>query len=140
MISLSKTIHGCNVDVSQAERMLSDRFLNPQNVVCPPWTGVDNLGRSVCSDSLYLKTAGCHHALDIVTKENYNRPQYSEYITLAGQGIQGNLSTVYGNNAPLSAVQTEQVDAYYRNLDRNTPNFGEQFKANTRPTCGGSYF
>ncbi|MHA2037196.1 MAG: hypothetical protein ACW98X_12220, partial [Promethearchaeota archaeon] len=79
-ISLQSAIRTCDVNVAWANRIESDRFLNPSNMLCPIWSGVDSTGREVCVDSFKTKRAGCNSALDRVDVENNLRPQYSEYV------------------------------------------------------------
>lgn len=88
-VSLQSAIRTCKVDVSWANKIESDRFLNPQVMTCPPWNGHDTAGRPVCADSYYTKTAGCNSAKDRITVENNLRPQYIEYVTLDAQGLVG---------------------------------------------------
>lgn len=87
MISINGSIRTCKVDTGYANRLQSDRFFNPNLQVCPVWTGTDTVGRPVCPDSFYTKTAGCNSAADRVLVENYLRPDYSEYLTLNPLGI-----------------------------------------------------
>lgn len=94
-VSLESSIRTCKVDVAYANKVESDRFLNPQNMLCPVWNGRDNTGRRVRLDSYMTKTAGCNSATDRVIVENNNRPQYLEYVTLSAEGIGGG---VYGDN------------------------------------------
>ena len=94
-VSLEASIRTCKVDTSYANRVESDRFLNPGNMVCPTWTGVDTAGRRVSPDSFVTKTAGCNSAEDRVVVENNQRPQYMEYINLSANGIEG---SIYGDN------------------------------------------
>ena len=88
-ISLEAAIRTCKVDTGWANKVESDRFLNPNNMVCPIWNGVDLTGRRVCPDSFYTKRAGCNSAEDRVVVENAQRPQYMEYINLSANGIDG---------------------------------------------------
>lgn len=92
-LSLESAVRTCKVNTGWANRLQSDRFLNPSTTICPLWSegnyGVDTAGRTVCRDSYMTKSAGCNSALDRVTVENAQRPQYSEYITLDAQGIDG---------------------------------------------------
>ena len=39
MISLEASTRTCKVDTASAARIESDRFLNPNLVVCPVWNG-----------------------------------------------------------------------------------------------------
>lgn len=87
MLSLSKNIRTAKVDAGWASRIESDRFENPNIMVCPRFSGVDNAGRPVCPDSYVTKTAGCNSPMDRVTVENHLRPQYIEYVNLNAKGI-----------------------------------------------------
>lgn len=121
MISLENSIRTCKVETGSASRLESDRFLNSCNVTCPVWNGQDSAGRFVCEDSFYTKSPGCNSAVDRVDVENYQRPQYFDYVNLDGYGIQGNL---YGQSTVSAAKAMSDV----HNL---TGQFGEQFRGNT---------
>ena len=129
-ISLESALRTCKVDTAWASRMESDRFLNPNNMVCPVWNGMDTAGREVCQDSFRTKRGGCNSATDRVEVENnVSRPQYMEYITLSANGIAGN---IYGN----------PKDVYDREADMKSRsniagNFGLQFGSNIQTSCGG---
>jgi len=97
-ISLEKAIRTCKVDTAWAPRLESDRFLNPNTMVCPAWNGVDTAGRPVSSNSFNTKNAGCNSASDRVLVENDLRPQYIEYVTLDASGIRGDRSCPQNNN------------------------------------------
>lgn len=88
-ISLQKSLRTCKVDAGYAERSFSDRSLNPNNMVCPVWTGFDTSGRPACMDSFATKSAGCNSATDRLHVENALRPQYIEYVNLNAAGIRG---------------------------------------------------
>lgn len=89
-LSLQGSIRGCNVDAGWASKLQSDRFLNPNQMMCPVWTGVDTAGRGVDSEyGFYTKNQGCNSALDRVVVENDQRPKYMEYVTLDARGIRG---------------------------------------------------
>ena len=92
-LSLESSIRTCKVNSGWSQRLQSDRWLNPSSTVCPVWSqgnyGFDTQGRMVCRDSFNTKTAGCNSALDRITVENAQRPQYNEYVTLDAQGIGG---------------------------------------------------
>ena len=90
-IGLEGALRTCKVDTGWASRIQSDRFENPNLMVCPVWNGRDLSGRPVCADSFYTKRAGCNSALDRVDVENYQRPQYMEYINLDAAGIYANI-------------------------------------------------
>ena len=130
-ISLESAIRTCKVDSSWANRVESDRFLNPENMVCPIWNGLDSAGRQVCPDSFVTKRAGCNSADDRVVVENNLRPQYMEYINLSAQGIDG---SIYGNSMPWQGAghRTEEIGS----LNKITGNFGQDYGANIIPSCG----
>ena len=130
-ISLESAIRTCKVDTAYASKVESDRFLNPVNMVCPVWNGVDTAGRPVCPDSFVTKREGCNSAEDRVVVENNQRPQYMEYITLSANGIDG---SIYGTVAP--TVDEMGANQKLQQINNVTGNFGLQFKANTYPACG----
>ena len=131
-VSLESAIRTCKVNTAWADRVESDRFLNPDNMVCPIWNGVDTQGRQVCPDSFYTKRAGCNSASDRVDVENdVSRPQYMEYITLSAGGIQGN---IYGNTMQWQNSNRRQMDL--DQINNLTGNFGKQFGSTVYPSCG----
>ena len=87
MLSLNGALRTCKVNTGWANRLQSDRFENPNLMVCPTWNGMDNAGRPVTADSFNTKRAGCNSADDRVSVENNLRPQYMEYISLDASGI-----------------------------------------------------
>ena len=125
MISLESSIRTCKVETGSAARLESDRFLNSCNVTCPVWNGQDTAGRFVCEDSFYTKSPGCNSAVDRVDVENYQRPQYFDFVNLDGYGIQGNL---YGQATQGRAKANQDI----HNV---TGQFGQQFGADTRTNC-----
>lgn len=130
-ISLESAIRTCKVDTAYANKVESDRFLNPSLMMCPVWNGLDTTGRQVCPDSYWTKRAGCNSAQDRVLVENsVSRPQYMEYINLSAQGIDG---AIYGNTMPWNEVgqTSRELDA----ANKITGNFGLQFGASTYPGC-----
>jgi delta-aminolevulinic acid dehydratase/porphobilinogen synthase len=130
-VSLESAIRTCKVNTAWADRVESDRFLNPDNMVCPVWNGVDTQGRRVCADSFWTKNAGCNSASDRVDVENdVSRPQYMEYITLSAGGIQGN---IYGDTMQWqnSDLRTKELDRVYK----HTGGFGQQFGSTVYPSC-----
>jgi len=133
-VSLESALRTCKVDTALANRIESDRFLNPNNMVCPVWNGMDSAGRHVCKDSFYTKRAGCNSASDRISVENsVSRPQYMEYITLSANGIAGN---IYGDT-------DQQQESLMRrkelaNLNNVTGNFGSQYGSNIQSNCGYS--
>ena len=107
--SLEAALRTCKVDTAWANRVQTDRFFNPNNMVCPIWNGMDNTGRIVCPDSFYTKSAGCNSAEDRVLVENDQRPQYMEYVNLSAQGFG---SDIYSNTMPWQNIEnTKNNDA-----------------------------
>lgn len=129
-VSLEAALRTCKVNTGYANKVQSDRFLNPDNAMCPVWNGVDLTGRSVCKDSFYTKREGCNSALDRVNVENFLRPQYAEYITLDAAGWEANL---YGNTMP--RVESEKRVKDMKGINKVTGQFGNQF-AEVYPSCG----
>jgi hypothetical protein len=132
-LSLNAALRVCKVDVGYADKINSDRFLNPNNMLCPLWNGLDVAGRPVCPDSFYTKSAGCNSALDRVMVENdVFRPKYTEYITLNASGINsGNDLDSMQHNASMSR------SAELRSINSNNPHFGANstMAGNVFPRC-----
>ena len=105
-ISLEASIRTCKIDPAYASKVQSDRFLNPGNMVCPIWNGYDSAGRPACADSFNTKNPGCNTAEDRVFVENYQRPQYVEYVNLSSGGIDGEF---YGPTTPYSMTQWSKM-------------------------------
>jgi hypothetical protein len=126
-ISLTGSLQTCKVNTGWANKVESDRFLNPYLVVCPAFNGQDNYGRFVCPDSYYAKAPGCNSALDRVAVENFLRPQYAEFVTLDASGIQGSdvMSTFD------SAISTRAL----ADLQKVTGNAGYQYLAQNKISC-----
>jgi hypothetical protein len=129
-ISLESALRTSKVNTGYADKIQSDRFLNPSNMVCPVWSGFDTAGRSVPVNSFYTKREGCNSAQDRVSVENDQRPQYLEYVTLNSGGISG---SIYNKTVPTgSDVARGDVNR----INENTGNFGMQFSADVRSTSG----
>jgi hypothetical protein len=126
-LSLEKAIRTCKVETGWADRIQSDRFLNPNQMVCIPWNGMNSKGQSVCPDSWYTKTPGCNSAEDRVVVENLLRPQYIDYVTLNAAGIKGH---IYGNESAHNDLVAHDKDMAQNN--KITGNFGTQWGANTK--------
>lgn len=138
-LSLESAIRTCKIDVGYANKMYSDRYLNPTQMVCPIWNGYDNTGRPVCSDTFMTKTGGCNSAEDrIMVENNVSRPRYFEYITLNPAGLAGNL---YGDT-PQTSTQWDMMKAKndMQNINGYTGNFGIQFGSVVRSGCGGDAY
>ena len=142
-VSMESAIRTCKVDTAWANKIESDRFLNPDNMVCPLWNGIDTSGRAACPDSFYTKQAGCNSAEDRVVVENsVSRPQYMEYINLNASGIEGD---VYGSQDSLWSGNEAYDNSGYRSRElrqthSQTGQFGLQtgFGQNIYPACQGS--
>lgn len=108
IISLESSIRTCKVDAGYANRIRSDRFLNPQNAVCPVWSGLDAAGRVACPYSFKTKSEGCNSANDRVVIENAQRPDYMAYIS-------DSLGSNYNNNSqvPDKVFATQGVSEGY---------------------------
>lgn len=96
--SLSASINTCKVNTGFADKIQSDRYENPDNLLCPLWNNTDNYGRFVSPDSFMTKTAGCNSADDRVRVENFLRPQYMEFVALDANGFRN--PNLFNNNAP----------------------------------------
>lgn len=126
-ISLEKSVRTCSVNTGEANRIQSDRFFNPQNMVCIPWNGLDNEGREVSPDSFYTKTPGCDSAEDRVMVENSQRPKYFNYVTLGAQGVNGDF---YGRSSSDNFRDAMGRDAFDKSRNKLSGNFGKQWGAN----------
>jgi hypothetical protein len=77
------------VEPGWAARYASDRFFNPNAMVCPPRKYLDLLGRPSDHYSLITTTPGCSSALDRVKVEDYQRPSDFNSVSLSGLGVNG---------------------------------------------------
>jgi len=145
-VSLEAAIRTCKVDTAWANKVESDRFFNPNLMVCPVWNGVDVAGRQVCPDSFWTKRAGCNSAEDrVMVENNVSRPQYMEYINLNAEGIAAN---IYGTN---THQQEYEFVSPFRNMGKTnaaintahnmTGQFGQVtgFNQNVIANCGGKH-
>ena len=108
-VSLESGIRTCKVVTSWANKVQSDRFQNPNLMVCPVWNGVDAAGRRACPDSFMTKRAGCNSAEDrVVVENNVSRPQYMEYVNLNAAGI---AAPIYGGTLPYQQEVARTKDA-----------------------------
>jgi hypothetical protein len=129
-LSLQKSVRTCTVDVGYANRIQSDRFLNPAQMVCPLWNGLNSTGQEVCPDSYNTKQAGCNSAVDRVVVENGLRPDYISYVTLNAGGIHGD---IYGGNVEAHQNTLEQ-ERLMQTRNKITGNFGSQHMSTRRNT------
>jgi hypothetical protein len=104
-------------------------------MVCPVWNGYDSTGRPACADSFNTKYAGCNSAEDRVFVENYQRPQYVEYVNLSSGGIDGEF---YGPTPPYSMTQWSKMKSAsdLHTINNVAGNYGLQFGSNVFPNCG----
>jgi hypothetical protein len=130
-LSLDASIRTCKVEAGEASRIESDRFLNPNNMICIPWSGQNNKGQTVCADSYYTKRRGCNSALDRVGVENHLRPDYATYINLNVAGLKGD---IYGNQTAWD--KSGSSNSWEHDRNKLTGNFGGQFQATNYQTCG----
>lgn len=129
-VSLTSAVRTCQVNTGWATREESDRFLNPNNMLCPLWNGLDNTGRRVCPDSFVTKSRGCNSATDrVVVENNVSRPQYMEFITLNSAGVAGNIYGPSDLGAQIGDIQAQRVKDYH-----NGPMWSDQ-NGTTIPGC-----
>lgn len=89
------------VNVGNASRYESQRFLDSQQLACPRPTQFDNAGRPELPYSGFAtRSAGCNSAIDQTLNESNLRPQFSELVTLNPQAIQGNGKEFFEEEEP----------------------------------------
>ena len=131
-VSLTSSVRNCTFDAGWANKVQSDRFLNPMNAICPTWNGINLKGQQVCPDSFYTKSPGCNSALDrVIVENNVERPEYFSYIGLSAAGINGSM---YGNEDAHAKTLARQRFGDSRN--KYTGNYGKDFNANVKTTAG----
>jgi len=134
-LSLESAIRTCKIDVGYANKMMSDRFMNPTQMVCPIWSGYDPYGRAVCPDTFNTKTGGCNSAEDRIFVENNNRPKYFEYTTLSTEGVKGDIydpmSSNTTQNCEMSQAQQDIMGIY-----NYAGSAGIQYGSVIRSNCG----
>lgn len=108
MISLQGSLKTCKADTAWAERVQSNRFQDPNQMVCVPWGGRDNVGRPITADSFQTKSAGCNSPMDRVGVENTLRPQYMENVGVDAYGFRSDL---YTNRAGAGAPMGTRLSA-----------------------------
>lgn len=127
-MTLLGAVRSCQVNTGYANRIQSDRFLNPQLMTCPTWQGVDNAGRPVSEYSFVTKSAGCNLPNDRITIENGLRPSYFEYVNLDAAGLKGNMDMTMFDSA-------QRVNDYNQHFSGQTPSFGQQLQSNVYTSC-----
>lgn len=78
-----------NVIPSWTERFQSDRFLNPNEMICPLPVHVDQYGRQADLQSRTTNIAGCSSALERVRVEDEQRPKEFSNNFLNSMGVEG---------------------------------------------------
>ncbi len=142
-LSLQGSVRTCKVDQAWANKVQSDRFENPNLLVCPIWDGMDQYGRYVNPDSFYTKTAGCSSAEDRVYVENDQRPKYFEYVTLDAAGINDEIKESQGNLHVLDSATNNQGTRGATNVAGNARIFDSKRQIavnnfNTNPRDGAA--
>lgn len=132
-VSLTSALRVCRVDAGMANKIESDRFLNPNNMLCPIWDGTNLKGQQVCPDSFWTKSAGCNSAEDRILVENSQRPKYFDFITLNAAGLSGD---IYGPNVGNVDERAQSLSAQKTLYDvyNVTGSFGNDFRANRAVT------
>jgi hypothetical protein len=134
IVNLESALRTCKVDTGYSSRIQSDRFLNPRNLVCPVWNGLDTAGRLACADSFKTKREGCNSAEDRVGVENsVSRPQYMTYISM--QTAAGAYNRNYQTPEGVSAnVKEDFVD--FGQQKQYEAGFGDQKSSMIMRPCG----
>ena len=89
MNSIDHTLHKYGrVQTGLAQQFSSDRFLNPNALVCPTRNHTDGMGRHSDHNSLNTQTAGCNNATERVRVEVGQRPVSFTSASLSSIGIQ----------------------------------------------------
>jgi len=100
-----------HVNTGWADRYFSDRFLNANELVCPPYNPRDGLGRDANSNSLITTSAGCNSAVERVTVEGDLRPKYYGNASLNQVGLDGQCNiTMSGMKSSEQLVLDSQHD------------------------------
>ena len=137
--SLDASIRTCRIDTGYAEKLFSDRYLNPHVNICPTWQGTDLTGRPACGSSFNNKTAGCNSPRERIEVENANRPQYIQYVNLDAAGIIGDLSMPDG--APsLTQWQSMRAADELDQIAGIAGSFNQQQAANIHPSCSANKY
>lgn len=145
-ISLLGSINVCKVNTGYGNKLQSDRFENPNNMLCPLWSGQDNYGRPVNPDSYNTKNAGCNSAADRVSVENFLRPDYMEYVALDAKGFRN--PAMFSNNpptmlyegfadTPISNAQMAETAQDVKDYYKIVGNAGYQYTATNTPYNNG---
>lgn len=120
-ISFVKNVYaGCHVNKNKTERDFSDRFLNPNNMVCPPRAGVDTLGRPAGEYSIRTTSAGCNSALERVAVEDYQRPSAFSSVSLNNIGMMGGYTCSELERQELASQQAQQIQRSYGSISNDS--------------------
>jgi hypothetical protein len=125
--SLEAALRTCKVNVGNANKLESDRFLGESfKKTCPNFQGTDLIGRGIAPDTWMTKSRGCNTPLDRIFVENaVSRPQYYEYINLSQY-------TPTGEMIPI----TDEYIEGYRQAPVEGFGFGQQESAYIREGAG----
>lgn len=94
-LSIDSAIRTVKVGGNLGNVLMSERYINPEAMICPVWSGKDVMGRSVLASTFKTKSAGCNSASDIIRIENNIRPTHSEKPSLNIHALKGD--NVYTN-------------------------------------------
>ena len=135
IVNLESALRTCKVDTGYSSRIQSDRFLNPRNMVCPAWNGLDTAGRVACANSFKTKREGCNSAQDRVGVENsVSRPQYMSYISM--QTSAGTYNRNYQTAEGVSANVMEEFADFGKEKYFNDGGFNTNLSSNVARPCG----
>lgn len=76
--------------VEWAERHFSDRYFNPNNMLCYPWNQRESMGRMANENAFYTKAPGCSNPTDRTIIENNLRPTQFNSVGLGNYGMSVN--------------------------------------------------
>lgn len=131
-LSIYNNIKTTQVDVGNANKFQSARFLNTQYNICPTFGGKDGIGRSVGPDSYLTKKAGCNPSLDRMIVENDQRPGY-----IVNLNIQRGLYSMTKRFAQQTPSSTDTSVQHQTNEVKKTVNGAETYVRNKYRTLNG---
>lgn len=117
------------VHTGWASRFQSDRFLNPNQAVCPLSMNRDTAGRAGDEYSLTREIPGCTSAMDRIQVENAQRPSNTSKASISAYGIHQPSLPVsrYALGQPVYDWAVADSRGLYNQLQRD-----EQWKAYAR--------
>ena len=92
-IGLTNALNTYKVPTSAGNALESSREINPYNVVCYKWNGIDTSGRESSANAFATKTSGCNSSMEMIGIENALRPKYIEFMNGGNVGIGGSYNT-----------------------------------------------